>query len=300
MAVYNFKKELKLYIVYGSTKYKLDIYPDVNFSQTFNESSVPVKTLHTQTNMFEKAVIIKANPANFNFTTAITATSDFDLILDLLLNYDPTSTDATLKTADYYVEMNSEVFKLEKGVIESTIFRFSRDEIITITCSGTASKLSKFVGTIPNSLTTITGKTYTSPNAFELTLGGVVKTNIQSVSVELKSNVEWVENDTLHNSLTVSGASDSIYPGAFVVSGRTLSGNIQQYITDETNTTPNTWKNGDSLLIKLGKTNTPWLFNVAIPAAVYTNRSELQDLLMQSYDYRMISSPTNMSTVIYR
>ena len=47
MPSYNFKREAQLFVVQGGNRYRIDI-SEINFSQTFAESSYPVKTLHAQ------------------------------------------------------------------------------------------------------------------------------------------------------------------------------------------------------------------------------------------------------------
>ncbi len=298
MPTYNFKKELKLYVVKDNVKYDLDIYPDITFSQTFNETSVPVKTLHAQFDMFEQASITKANPANFNFTVPISRDREFGLILDLLLNYD-NSTEAILQAPDYYVEMNTGIYKLEMAVIESAVFQISRNQILTLTCSGSARKLVKNVTSIPGAFAAKTAsRSFTSPNALEIRINDIVKTSIMSVSLELTNNVEWVDFSTLQDSLNVTASETSMFPEAFVVSSRVLSGNIQQYVTDETEDAAQTWEIGSTLEIRTGATSDTYLIAVEIPEVVFTNRLDLQEMLMQTYDFRMISAPSDISTLI--
>ena len=107
MPFYNFKKKVKFYVVVGGLKYLVDIYPDVSFSQTFKEGSRKVKTLHTQTNMFDEAIITEASPANFAFTMPLFTTLENKPILALLLDYNTNSSDVTLKTADIYASFKN-------------------------------------------------------------------------------------------------------------------------------------------------------------------------------------------------
>ena len=299
MATYNFKKESRLYVVYGTSKYLLAIYPDLSFSQTFDETSVPVKTLHSQYDMFENAVITKANPANFSFTIPVLLQRDSNIVLDLLLDYDLTSSEATLKTADLYVESNSEIYKLEKAVFESGTFQIARDAILTLNVSGTARKLSKYTGTIPGTLVARTASpTFTRISRFEASVGGVVQKAVTSVSLEVKNDVQWVDFSTLQNSLDISDASRTMYAEAFVVGSRTVNGMIQTYVTDENNTKAQGWARGVSLSIRAGELSTAYTLEVDIPSVVYTNRIEMQDLIIQSYDFKMLTNPTALNTII--
>lgn len=299
MPVYNFKKETKIYVVTNGLKYLIDIYPDLSFSQTFNETSLKVKTLHSQYDMFDDAVITRANPANFSFTVPLLLQSDFSIITNLLLDYDSNNIEASIKTADLYVESNSEVYKLEKIVVESGIFQIVRNSFILLSISGSASKLSKFTGLIPGVLQGRSiNNTYSIPTSLSVILGGQPLNNIASVSVELKNNISWIDYTNIHKSTEINNVSQTMFAEAFVVQSRTLSGNIQQYITDENGSTVNTWKKGDSLNIIAGNLSTIKVLEFSIPSIVYTNRIDPQELYMQSFDFRMVINPINLSTVI--
>jgi hypothetical protein len=298
MTIYNFKRESKLYIVRNNLRYRLDVYPDVSFSQTFSETTVPVKTLHSQFNMFENAVITKANPANFNISIPVLKEADLDIVFQLLLDYDTTSTEATVKSADMYIESASEIYKLEKMVIETGTFQIVKDRLISLNIAGTARKLSKET-VIPGVLQTRAAKsTFTAPYVLEVVLGGSTLSRVSSVSLEVRNNIQWVDYGTLHESLGVADASGSIFPGSFVVSSRAVTGNVIQYITDETNSKVNTWEIGTSLRIRTGKTNTDWLLDFQIPSVVFTNRLDVQDIYVQAYDFRMTHNPANLSDII--
>lgn len=298
MTTYNFKRDSKVYVVYGGLRYNLDVYPDLSFSQTFNETNVPVKTLHSQYNMFEKAVITRANPANFNFTVPLLYETDLQILLNLLTNYNTASNEATVKSADIYVETNTEVYKLEKAVFETGTFTIARDSIIVLSLAGSARKLSKYTDTIPGTLQPRTTRTYSLTSALRVQLGGDVLSSIAGISIELQNGIQWVDYTTLHNSIGITGASDTMYPEVFVVGTRVLSGNIQQYVTNETNDTVNTWEIGVPLNIKVGNSSSQYLLEFDIPSIVYTNRLDTQELYTQSFDFRMDSSPTDVSQVI--
>lgn len=299
MPVFNFKKEVKLYVVRNGLKYILDIYPDVSASQTFNETSVPVKTLHSQFNMFEDAVITSANPANFTFTIPLLYENDMDIVLELLRDYDTGNVEASMKTADIYLENASEVYKLELAVVESGTFDITRNSIILLNISGTAKKLTKHVGAIPGALQARSStRTFAAATSVEVIIGGVTQINVTTISVELKNDIEWVNPQILQNSLNVTDASSTMYYEAFVVQSRTLSGMVQTYITDENNVNVNTWKTTSSLSIKAGNLGSGYLLEFVLPSVVYTNRLDTQEIYTQSYDFRMNSNPADLTTVI--
>jgi len=300
MPTYNFKKQTKVYVVRNGFRYYLDIYPDLSFSQTFDETTVPVKTLHSQFDMFEDAVITKANPANFSFTMPILLQADLDVVYELLVNYDTTTSEATLNTADLYIEGNSEVYKLEMAVVEGGTFNIVKDALMTVSISGTARKLSKHTGAIPGTpVSRSVTQTYSPVTATQVSVGGVVQQYISAITLELKNNVQWVDFATLQNSIGISDASGTMFPEAFVVQNRTLSGTIQQYVTDETNSNVNSWSTNAALSVQVGST-TAWTLQFMLPQVVYTNRSELQDALIQSYDFRMTSPNPDLSSVFVK
>ena len=68
MPSFSFKKEVEVRVVHGTTptRYKIDV-SDIEFGQTFQETSYAVKTLHNQSS-FEGSVINRANPAEFSLS----------------------------------------------------------------------------------------------------------------------------------------------------------------------------------------------------------------------------------------
>ena len=297
MPSYNFKKETKLYIVTSEGySYAVQILPDFSVSQTFSESEVKVRTLHEPQKLFDDAVITKANPANFNFTVPlIYETSNsfiFKLVRDLTSSY-------SLNNFDLYIGGAAGLFKLEKAVLETATFQINRNSLLTLALAGTARKLTPFNGAVPGITASLTtGSTYVIPNAVEIMLDSSVKTNIVGVTLELTNKVTWLDFTTLQDSINASSYSGTMYPQEYVLEGRTLSGNIQQYITNLNIDNVNNWANHIPLRIRTGDSSSKWLLDVNIPSIVFTNRLEVQDIYTQSYDFRMTSSPTDMSSVI--
>lgn len=298
MTTYNFKRNTDFYLVYGGNKYTLDVYPDVIFSQTFSEESIVKKTLHAQNDNFDGAVIVKAAPANFNFTIPLLEEEDFQTVFNLLVDYNG----YTINTFDLYAESDHGVYKLDTCVFESGLFIIEKNEVLGLALSGTAKQLSrvgiKGVYSIPGTpISRSSTRTYIVPTRNKVTIGGVELDSVREIKLELQNKIVWTQNDTLQASLTVTSASNTIYPASFTLEGRILSGSITQYVTSDSYTNQQTWSTGSPITIQSGD-KSPYAIDVNIPSAVYTNRTEPGDLITQSYDFRMLSNPTALSSVI--
>ena len=297
MPAYHFKQECKVYLVRGHSRWKVDVYPDLSFSQTFEELTRNVKTLHDQDAMFEEAAIVKANPANLELTVMLVKGNDFKVIGDWLTEKD---LDNTLTTYDVYVETGIGIFKIEKCVAERGTIQITRDRIITASIQAVGTKLTYFGTKNVNIPGTLQPQDVTvSPlvaRALLVELDTSIQPNLESLTIEIVNNVKWLDYETLHKSLYVTNASDTQYPEAFVVSSKVLSGTIRQYVTDENDSRVQTWSTNSSLRIRVGDVGTYYL-DVNIPSVVYTNRLETGDVFLQTYDFRMTSSPGILSQV---
>jgi hypothetical protein len=293
--MHNFKKTSITYLVYLGTKYLIDLYSDLSVSQTFSESKVAKKTLHSQVSMFSGTVITEASAANFSFTVPFYEEHHQKILTDLALDY---SANYNLNNFDLYVVSDSETYKLEKCVIENLTIQTASKSIVLFSFSGSASKLQKFTGGIPGTLHTRSGTTTPVVSRYmKVSIGGVEQFNISGVSLELQNNVQWLPANTLHSSLAVSSYTDTTYPTQYVLQDRVLSGSIQQYVTDTNGSTVNTWNTNIAIRVRVGNTPT-WALDVDIPSGSYTNRLDFQDIYIQSFDLTMVSSPAALNTVI--
>jgi len=288
--MYNIKKETKAYIVYEGKTFNIDIYPDYNFNQTFTEVAINKRTLHDQNNVFQDAVIVKANPANFNFTTPLYNEDDLDddirLVVELLIN---------CSSFDLYFEGNTK-YKLTKCVIETGTFQFARDNIVTLSIAGTASRLTEDVGVGASAPYVDFSYLPIMPYKFSVNIDSEQKEGIAGITVELQNKISWITYGTLHESLSVSSETNSIYPLNYVIDEKVLSGTVQQYLTSINKDTVNTWRNGVPIVITAGKYD-PLIID--IPNAIFTNRLDpTADLFMQFFDFRMTSTNTNLTDIV--
>lgn len=282
--MYNFKRNSKLYLVYEGLKYQLEIYPDLSLSQTFSEQGVPRKTLHAQADLHEHAVITKANVANFSFTVPFFDQNALQKELELSTSY----TNGVTPYFDLYVESDNIIYKLEKAVFETTTFNLSRDAPITVSLSGSGSKISK-VTSIPGTLQSTPTREYTRVSTLSTIVNTTTLTSVININIEVVNNVSWTKNDTINQSLV----NNTIYPTSFVLSGREVRGSVAHFITEDNNDELEDFSTQGELEISV---NTD-LLSFALPSMVFTRRDDLNDLITRTYDFRLNTNSTEVKPI---
>lgn len=279
--MYNFKKNSKVYLVQNGLKYRLEIYPDLSASQTFDEQGYKRKTLHDQTALHEHAVVVKANPANFSFTVPFFNQATIQKELEISTTY----TNGVASSFDLYIESDNLIYKIEKAVFTTTTFNIARDAVLTVTLSGTGSKIIEVVS-IPGTLQTTPTRSYTKVDTMTVQIGGVTFSAITNINIEIDNEINWTKNDTIHDSV----AGNIVYPNSYVLSGRQVRGSVSHFLTTE--------NDGDlvdqSITSALSISINPNLLLFSLPSVVFTRRSELNDLFIRTYDFRL---NTNSSVV---
>ena len=290
MPTYNFKQEAQVFIVSGGNRHRIDV-TDVSISQTFSETSYPVKTLHAQSNVFEASVINKANPGTFDFTLPVVTESDYTIIETLLLG--ATSFDLFVKTA-------ADTFKLETAVITNGSFVIERSRPLSLEISGEGGKLTRgatLTGTAQDRSST---STFLLPTV-DVTLNSTTLTHITRVSMELQNDIEWTPYTTVNSAISATSATNSMYPSSFVVSKKILSGSISQYLLDDNTSNTLDWDHDATLNIKAGNglTGNDFRgFSFGDATCSFTNRVRTGDTFIQSYDWRMTQNPADLATIL--
>ena len=291
MAAYNFKQEAKVYVVSGGNQYRIDV-SDVSFSQTFSETSYSVKTLHEQSNVFEGSVINKANVANFEFRVPALVESDYTILETLLLG-------AT--SFDLFIKTEADTFKLETAVITNGSFVIERSRPVSIDIQGEASKLTRGATLTGTAQSRSSTSNYTLPT-LDITVGSTSISNVVSVGMELQNDISWTPYTTVNSALSVTNASNSMYPSAFTVSKKILSGSISQYLTDSNTTNTHTWDTDASITVKAGNGESGDSFrgfSFGPATCSFTNRINAdRSLYLQSYDWRMTQNPADLATIL--
>jgi hypothetical protein len=299
MSTYNFKKEAKVYLVQGTpaNQYNIDI-SNIQFSQTFMESSYPTKTIQTQ-NMFEGSVVTKANPSNFEFTFPALREDDLKIVFDKLLDY---------QSFDLYISTLQDVFKLRNCVITNGNFIIERLRPLSMTVSGEATQLSK-VGsygsyTIPGTVQSRdVNRTYNRITFVDIQLGDTatgietLSTDLVSLGIELQNKVRWKPFSIVGKCDT---ANTVLYPENYYIDSRILAGTVTRHLTDTNNDNLLNWDNDIPLSIEAGQevSGTTYGFVLDMDNCSFTNRLQTGNVYTQSYDWRMTQNPTDLADVI--
>ena len=300
MAKYNFLKESKVHLVHGGNRYLLVTAPNVSFSQTFAEDAYEVKTLHDQTKMFQGTSITKANPADFSFTVYLTKEKDETIVKSLLTDYDATEGQTRIKTFDLYIVSSESTFKLNECVLVNGDFNLSKGSATTLNLAGQAQKLER-VGnasySLPHSQVSASSTRTPTLSIIDVEVGGTDVANIISATLSVQNEIEWTPYETLHNSLSVTNASNAMYPSGFTLGRRVVSGNIVQYVTDSTSSDGQSFNEQTSVSIKTIVNGSTFL-HANLTDCMFTKRVNVGEVFTQTFDYRLVGNPANLSTVI--
>lgn len=290
MAAYNFKQEAKVYVVSGGNQYRIDV-SDISFSQTFSETSYSVKTLHEQSNVFEGSVINKANVANFDFRVPVLTEADYTILETLLIG-------AT--SFDLFVKTEADTFKLETAVITNGSFVIERSRPLSLDISGDAAKLTRGATLTGTAQSRSSTSNYIIPS-LDITIGSTSLSNVVTVGMELQNEIKWTPYTTVNSALSATNASNSMYPSAFTVDKKILSGSISQYLTDGNTGNVQDWDTDASITVKAGNGESGDSFrgfSFGPATCSFTNRINTGNLFRQSYDWRMTQNPSDLATIL--
>jgi hypothetical protein len=224
------------------------------------------------------------------------------IVLSLAREYSSTS---NLTSFDIYIQSDNVTYKITECVIEAINFNIAMSSIITLSVSGTASKIAKFSGTIPvgtggvfTPTLVATGPKYAYIDKISATIDGATLDSIASINMDLKNDVNWNGYTTINKAV----AGTMMYPDSYVLQGRTLSGSITQFLTSANVDSSVDTSTSSPVIIKLyntvDPTTTPTLeFN--LPSTVFTRRLNFEELINRVYDFRL-NSNTITSTIKYK
>jgi len=291
MATYNFKREAQVFLVSGGLRYRIDV-SDISFSQTFSEESYPVRTLHAQNNVFEASVITKANAANFSFTLNAITQADFTIVETKLID---------AGSFDLYIKTAADTFKLETAVFTNGSFVIERSRPLSIQVQGEAAKLTRaatLTGTLQSRSASMS---YTIPTV-EVTLNSSAINDVVGVAMELQNDISWTPYTTVNAALSVDSAGNTMYPSAFTLSKKILSGSITQYLHDSNTSNALTWDTDATLSINAGNgQSAPNFrgFKFGPATCSFTNRVGTGTVYTQNYDWRLVQNGTLSNLLQY-
>jgi len=298
MAEYNFLRESSVHLVYGGSRYKLVTTPAVTFSQTFAEDAYQVKTLHDQTKMSQGTSITKANPADFSFAVHLTEEKDESIVLDLLVDYD--STGSNMKSFDLYIVTGESTFKLNECVITDGQFDLGKSSPLILTVSGQAQKLER-VGdesySLPGTLQSASSTRTPTLSLLDVEVSGTDVSNLVSAVLTIQNEISWTPYETLQNSLSVTSASNAMYPSGYTLDRRVISGNITQFLTSNNSSTAQSFNTNTGVRIKTlvdGST----FFDANLTSCMFTKRTSVAEAFTQTFDFRLLTNPADLSTLI--
>lgn len=300
MATYNLLRESSVHIVHNGSRYLIKTTPEVSFSQTFAEDAYEVKTLHDQTKMFQGTSITKANPANFSFAVHLTQEKDETIVKSLLTDYDTSNGEQLLKSFDLYIVTRESTFKLEGCVITQGEFNLAKGSPLILTVSGDAQKLSR-VGnasfSLPGSLVSASSTRTPTLSLLDVEVDSVDVPNLTTTTLQVQNNIDWTPYETLQNSLSVTNAGNAMYPTTYTLGERVVSGNITQFLTSNNSSTFQSFNTSTTIGIKTIVGGSTFL-NANLAGCMFTKRSSVAEIYTQTIDFRLVTSPANLGTII--
>ena len=300
MAVYNFRRESSVFIVHGGSRYSIRTTPEVSISQTFAEDSYTVKTLHDQTKMFKGTTITKANPANFSFGVYLTEEKDETIVKSLLTEYDTSSGEQLIKTFDLYIVSTESTFKIENCHLQNGDFQFDINGPLLLNVSGQGEKLTRAgdsTFTVPGTVVS-SSATYTPTTpVLDVEIGGTDVPNLVNATLQVQNNTSFKGYTTLQNSLSVTNNTNAMYPSGFSLENRVVAGNITQFLTSGNSSSFFDFSTNSNITIKT-LLNGGTFFQAALTGCMFTKRIQVGEAFQDVIDFRLVSSPANLNSII--
>ena len=129
---------------------------------------------------------------------------------------------------------------MNECVITNGDFNLAKGSALTLTVSGQAQKLER-VGnasySLPGSLVSASSTRTPTLSLIDVEVGGSDVSNIISATLSVQNEISWTPYETLQSSLSVTNASNAMYPSGFTLGRRVVSGNIVQYVTSNNSST---------------------------------------------------------------
>ena len=189
---------------------------------------------------------------------------------------------------------------MNECVITNGDFNLAKGSALTLAVSGQASKLER-VGnasySLPGSLASASSTRTPTLSLIDVEVGGSDVSNIISATLSVQNEISWTPYETLQSSLSVTNASNAMYPSGFTLGRRVVSGNIVQYVTSNNSSTVQSFNTDTTVRVKTVVNGSTFL-DANLANCMFTKRTTPADVFTQAFDYRLIGNPANLSTVI--
>ena len=300
----------QVWIEHDSTYYRLHTTRNVSFNQTFKQGAPQKKTLHARKDLFKGSTIFEANPANFSFELFMvdeTSTHQHKP-LDLLLNYSGNTLDTFnmyfyMPTTSVDSDRTPSYYKVTNCVFTEGTFQIPTKGLMTVNLSGSGSELERFKnGSFLVDNNYDENPSFAVSKAYKVTVGSSELRGILGASLQVQNNITWTPNTTVQATRSTTNADNTTYPQNFTLTGRSLGGSIQQYVAGQTKNAPSssnnqTWEQNTTIRIQAGLSSSNYQLDLNMPnACSFTNRTNVQEIFSQNYDYRLMTNPSDLNT----
>tara|TARA_R110002012_G_scaffold319798_1_gene541383 strand:- start:668 stop:1063 length:396 start_codon:yes stop_codon:yes gene_type:complete len=125
--------------------------------------------------------------------------------------------------------------------------------------------------------------------------------SIISCNLQIQNNINWLENQTVHNTESVTNSSNAIFPTNYTLDTRIVSGEIRQYQTDNNVTQFDDFSTATNMTIKAFKVGNPSngtpFFQIQLNPVMYTARMQTEEVYSQSYDFRSLDNTALQTSI---
>lgn len=276
---------------------RLEVASNITFNQTFTNSSYSEKTLHDQTQMYDKGNIKFANPANFSFTIGAVGATNHDIIKNVLTEWYTEEGSYLIQPFDLYVKMPNETYAITNAIMATGKFVISQKDLVKLEVSGEASRLSR--GTLPKEEDIPSNNDFFRITESLVRIAGADISGVVEVTAEIQNEVKWNPYKTVHGGLQVENYRTTMYPSKYSLSKRIFSGTVTRYVTDTTIDDVQEWNESASLLISAGENLVgSKKVSINLPSVSWTNRVNVKDVFTQTYDWKMNNTTSSLNSII--
>tara|TARA_Y100000592_G_scaffold34346_1_gene54626 strand:- start:5969 stop:6727 length:759 start_codon:yes stop_codon:yes gene_type:complete len=250
--------------------------------------------------MFDGTTITTANPASFSFGVYLTEEKDETIVKSLLTEYDTSSGEQLIKTFDLYIVSTESTFKIENCHLQNGDFQFDINGPLLLNVSGQGEKLTRAgdsTFTVPGTVVS-SSATYTPTTpVLDVEIGGTDVPNLVNATLQVQNNTSFKGYTTLQNSLSVTNNTNAMYPSGFSLENRVVAGNITQFLTSGNSSSFFDFSTNSNITIKT-LLNGGTFFQAALTGCMFTKRIQVGEAFQDVIDFRLVSSPANLNSII--